>query len=266
MCSIYKPATQEAFEKREEPYNQIPPVEVLSKTVKGVRELSQEAFCQFRESGELPCKRRKQGEGRRFLTIGGKNSSISFLIHARTNCRAGGLLNMTNEELDSVNTDIRRTHKHKTGHIMTNFCKLSEENLEWLTTFHEIYEQMQGRVAILAFSNDDDCKLTAQATTINTITGQNFDLKAYNFGPNSIRKHWDTMQEKKNLLQRTYAPPMGLTVAFQKLQGRNFTSSPSRMMKLSEFCLCKKKFGRSGIFKEVKRATSCPGLFSLATK
>ena len=179
MCSSCKPATQEAFEKREEPYNQIPPVEVLSKTVKGVRELLQEAFCHFRESGELPCKRRKQGEGRRILTISGKISSISFLIHARNNCRAGGLLNMTNEELDSVNTDIRRTHKHKTGHIMTNFCKLSEENLEWLTTFHSTKFMSKCKVGLLflRFSNADDCKLTAQATTINTITGRNFDLK-----------------------------------------------------------------------------------------
>ena len=63
MRSIRKPAIQEAFEKREERYNQIPPLEVFPKAVKGVRELLQEALCQIRESGELPCKRRKQAEG-----------------------------------------------------------------------------------------------------------------------------------------------------------------------------------------------------------
>ena len=226
MRSIRKPATQEAFEKREERYNQIPPVEVLSKAVKGVRELLQEALCQFRESGELPCKRRKQGEGPRTLTMSEIISSVFFLIHARTNCRAGGLLNMTKEELDSVNTDIRRTHKHKTGHIMTNFCKLSEENLEWLTTFHEIYEQMHGRVAILAFPNADDGKLTAQATTINTIIGRNFDLKPYTFGPNSIRKHWDTMLEKDKFVTEDLRAAYEANSGHSEATRKKFYSKP----------------------------------------
>ena len=69
LRSICKPATQEAIEKREERYNQIPPVEVLSKTLKCVRELLQEALCQFPESGELSCKRRKQGGGPHTLTM-----------------------------------------------------------------------------------------------------------------------------------------------------------------------------------------------------
>ena len=98
---------------------------------------------------------------------------------------------MTKEELDSFETNIRRTHKHKTGHVMINFCKLSEENLEWLSTFHEIYEQLYERPASFAFPKADDRKLTAQATTINTIIERNFDLKPFTFGPNSIRKHWE---------------------------------------------------------------------------
>ena len=63
MRSIRKSATQEALEKREERFNTIPTVQALSTAVKGVRLLLREALCHYRESGELPCKKRKRREG-----------------------------------------------------------------------------------------------------------------------------------------------------------------------------------------------------------
>ena len=136
-----------------------------------------------------------------YLTIQEQMNVAFFLVHSRTNCRAGGLLQLeTSTLMDAGPNKVIRLFKHKTSHKYTNFVYFNNDEFDIISKIHERFEADYQFKSPLVFANTKGQKLTAVSAYLKKVISRYCIIDAFNFGPNSIRKVWDTFREKSNFV------------------------------------------------------------------
>ena len=126
---------------------------------------------------------------------------VVFLILADCNCRLGTIINETYEDYEALEVGgVRISHKHKTGDVLPNFFEKTPELVNWISTLHEKLRQESGivkpRYMVPSKKNDvfeSQCRYLARAFQ------KYFKIDDLCYGPNSVRKAWETQVAKENL-------------------------------------------------------------------
>ena len=92
-----------------------------------------------------------------------------------------------------------RSNLHKTGSIYTNFCYLTETEIEIMKELHFEHEQKFHAKAEVLFPGGEESITTTQSSIIRKLMAKLFNITAFRFNPNSCRKCWDTYYDKNKM-------------------------------------------------------------------
>ena len=134
------------------------------------------------------------------LSLQEKFALMLFQIHSRANCRVGTLTNYPMSQFENYKAgQFIRSNQHKTGHIYTNFCYLTETEIQIMKQLHFEHEQKFHVKADVLFPGGEESITTTQSSVIRKLMARLFNITAFRFNPNSCRKTWDTYYDKNKL-------------------------------------------------------------------
>ena len=176
----------ESLQRKEMRFTLVPPMSILCETQDLV-----EKFIEDRGILDSPW---------RNLSLQEKFGLMLFQIHSRANCRVGTLTNYPMSQFVNYKAgQFIRSNLHKTGNIYTNFCYLTETEIEIMKELHFEHEQKFHTKAEVLFPGGEESITTIQSAVIRKLMAKLFNITAFRFNPNSCRKSWDTYYDKNKM-------------------------------------------------------------------
>ena len=133
----------------------------------------------------------------RTLSLQEKFGLMLFQIHSRANCRVGTLTNYPMSQFVQYKAgQFIRSSLHKTGNIYTNFCYLTEREIEIMKELHE--QNFHAKAEVL-FPGGEESITTTQSSIIRKLMAKLFNITAFRFNQNSCRKCWVTYYDTNKM-------------------------------------------------------------------
>ena len=136
----------------------------------------------------------------RTLSLQEEIGLMLFQIHSRANCRVGTLTNYPMSQfVQNKAGQFIRSNLHKTGNIYTNFCYLTETEIEIMKELQFEHEQKFHANAEVFFPGGEELITTTESSIIRKLMAKLFNITAFRFIPSSCRKCWDTYYVKNKM-------------------------------------------------------------------